>query len=163
MTHDPHHDTHAPLAIVAGEAAPRLKPSNYPAEFQPRVAGRTKRPLGLPFGLSDLGVNLTTLAPGAESALMHRHSQAEEFVYVLSGRPTLRTDRGAVVLEPGHCAGFPRGGVAHHLVNETDEDVTYLEIGTNPPGDEGSYPQDDLEARRVPGGWAFVHKDGRPY
>ena len=69
-----------PLAIVAAEAALRTKPSNYPEPFYSRMAGREKRPLGDLFGLKNFGVNLTRLAPGAESALLHRHSRQDEFV-----------------------------------------------------------------------------------
>ena len=62
------------------------------------------------------------------------------------------------------CAGFPAGGVAHHLVNRTDRDVLYLEVGDRTPGDEGTYPEDDLQAVLVSvGQWRFTHKDGRPY
>ena len=74
------------------------------------------------------------------------------------------TDDGEVVLQPGHCAGFAAGGRAHQIVNRTDSDVVYLEIGDRSPGDEGSYPADDLAAALGPGGaWIFTHKDGRPY
>ena len=62
------------------------------------------------------------------------------------------------------CAGFPAAGLAHQLVNRTDHDVVYLEIGDRTPGDEGSYPNDDIQAALGPDGkWAFTHKDGRPY
>ena len=62
------------------------------------------------------------------------------------------------------CAGFPAQGIAHQLVNRTGEDVVYLEIGDRTPGDEGSYPVDDLQAKLGPDGqWSFAHKDGRPY
>lgn len=153
-----------PLAIVAAEAPPRTKPSNYPEPFFSRMAKREKRPLGDRFGLASFGVNLTRLSPGAESALLHRHSRQDEFVYVLEGAPTLVTDAGEVLLAPGMCAGFPAGGVAHHLVNRTEADVVYLEIGDRTPGDEGSYPVDDLAARLGPDGtWVFTHKDGTPY
>lgn len=153
-----------PLAFRAAESPPRVKPSNYPEPFFSRMAGREKRPLGDRFGLTNFGVNLTRLAPGAESALLHRHSRQDEFVYVLKGRPTLVTDRGEVALGPGDCAGFPAGGVAHQLVNRTGEDVIYLEVGDRTPGDEGSYPDDDLQAVLGPDGrWRFTHKDGRPY
>ena len=96
-------------------------------------------------------------------ALLHRHSRQDEFVYILEGRPTLVTDRGEQVLEPGMCAGFPAGGVAHQLVNRTGADVVYLEIGDRTPGDEGSYPADDLKAVLGPDGWIFTHKDGTAY
>lgn len=154
----------APLAVRAAEAPARTKPSNYPEPFFSRMGRREKRPLGDLFGLKTFGVNLTTLAPGGESALLHRHSRQDEFVYILQGRPTLVTDQGEAELAPGLCAGFPAGGVAHQLVNRTDEDVVYLEIGDRTPGDEGSYPVDDLRAvLGADGRWVFTHKDGRPY
>ena len=157
-------DSSLPAAIVAAQAAPRTKPSNYPEPFASRMAGRLKRPLGEVFGLTHFGVNLTRLAPGAVSALRHAHTRQDEFVYILEGRPTLHTDEGRTVLEPGMCAGFKAGtGNGHCLINETDRDVTYLEIGDRTPGDEGTYPDDDLKAVMIDGGWKFVHKDGSPY
>lgn len=153
-----------PVAIVAADVAPRTRPSNYPEPFASRMAGRTKRALGDLFGLVNFGVNLTRLAPGAVSALRHAHSKQDEFVYVLAGRPTLRTDEGPTCLSPGMCAGFKAGsGKAHHLVNETPEEVVFLEIGDRTPGDEGTYPDDDLKAALVEGKWRFLHKDGTPY
>ena len=153
-----------PTALVAADAAPRVKPSNYPAPFAARVAGRVKRPLGDLFGLTNFGVNLTRLAPGAISALRHAHTKQDEFVYILEGRPTLVTDAGRTALEPGMCAGFKGGsGDAHHLVNETADDVVYLEIGDRTPGDGASYPDDDLSVTLVEGEWRFAHKDGTPY
>ena len=43
--------THPPVAIVALEAAPRTKPSNYPDPFASRMSARVKRPLGDIFDL----------------------------------------------------------------------------------------------------------------
>ncbi|MGH7828978.1 MAG: cupin domain-containing protein, partial [Candidatus Binatia bacterium] len=83
-----------PAAVVATEAPPRKNRSKYPEPFVSRVAGREKRPLGDLFGLSNFGVNLTSLSPGAASALRHAHSKQDEFVYILSGHPTLITDSG---------------------------------------------------------------------
>ena len=153
-----------PVALIAAEAPLRAKASNYPEPFASRMAGRAKRPLGDLFGLANFGVNLTRLAPGAQSALRHAHTRQDEFVYILEGSPTLVTDAGRTPLQPGLCAGFKAGtGDAHHLVNETAGDVVYLEIGDRTPGDEGSYPDDDLIAERIDGGWRFVHKDRSPY
>jgi len=153
-----------PVALVAADAPLRVKPSNYPEPFASRMAGRAKRPLGDLFGLTNFGVNLTRLAPGAQSALRHAHTRQDEFVYILEGSPLLVTDAGRTPLQPGMCAGFRAAtGDAHHLVNETETDVVYLEIGDRTPGDEGAYPDDDLEAKLVDGRWRFVHKDGAPY
>ena len=56
------------VAIVASEAAPSTKPSNYPEPFASRMAGSEKRPLGDVFTLTNFGVNLTRLLPCADSA-----------------------------------------------------------------------------------------------
>lgn len=157
-------DLSTPIAVVASAVAPRTVPSNYPEPFASRMRGREKRPLGNVFGLANFGVNLTTLAPGAVSALRHAHTRQDEFVYVLEGHPVLVTDAGETPLSPGMCAGFRAGaGDAHQLVNRTDRPVVYLEVGDRTPGDAGSYPDDDLVAVLEGGRWRFHHKDGTPY
>jgi uncharacterized cupin superfamily protein len=155
----------SPTAIVAHEAPLRTKPSNYPEPFASRMAGRVKRPLGDLFGLTHFGVNLTRLAPGAESALLHAHSHQDEFVYVLEGCPTLVTEAGETLLHPGMCTGFRAGtGQGHHLLNRTSVDVVILEVGDRTAGDSGSYPVDDLQAVfGADGKWQFTRKDGTPY
>ena len=153
-----------PVAVTAADVPARSRPSVYPEPFASRMAGREKRQLGDLFGLTNFGVNLTRLAPNAASALRHSHSKQDEFVYILQGRPTLHTDEGRTQLSPGMCAGFKAGtGNGHRLINETTEEVVYLEVGDRTPGDEGSYPDDDLRALLVEGKWKFVHKDGKPY
>jgi uncharacterized cupin superfamily protein len=153
-----------PVALAAADVAPRARPSIYPQPFAARVAGRTKRVLGDAFGLSNFGVNLTELAPGAISSLRHSHAVQDEFVYVLEGYPTLCTNRGRFALAPGMCAGFKGGtGDAHHLVNETGARVVYLEVGDRTAGDVARYPDDDLVAIHSDSGWRFTHKDGAPY
>jgi uncharacterized cupin superfamily protein len=151
-------------AIFAHDAAPRAKASNYPPDFAERVAGRLKRPLGDLFALKNFGVNLTTLAPGAASALFHRHSRQDEFIFMLEGVLTLLTADGEQELTPGMCFGFPAGGTAHHLVNRSATDATYLEIGDRSADDTVTYPQDDLKAVLGPERkWLFTRKDGTPY
>jgi uncharacterized cupin superfamily protein len=153
-----------PVAIRAAEAPARNKPSNYPEPFASLMAGRKKHPLGDLFGLANFGVNLTRLAPNAISALRHAHSKQDEFVYILQGCPTLHTDEGRTRLSPGMCAAFRAGtGNGHHLINETSEEVIYLEVGDRTSGDEGSYPDDDLTAVLTEGKWGFAHKDASPY
>ncbi len=152
------------IAVTAAEVPARSKPSVYPEPFASRMVGREKRELGDVFGLTNFGVNLTRLAPNAASSLRHAHTKQDEFVYILQGRPTLHTNEGRSQLAPGMCAGFKAGtGNGHRLINETAEDVLYLEVGDRTKGDEGSYPDDDLQALLVEGKWQFVHKDGTPY
>jgi uncharacterized cupin superfamily protein len=152
----------AGIAWVASEA-PGRSSSAYPEALAARVAGRFKRPLGELFGIESFGVNLTTLEPGAQSALKHRHKVQDEFVYVLSGELVLAHDGGESVLTAGMCAGFRHGGSAHHLVNRSAAAAIYLEIGDRQPGDAAEYPDDDLVAARSGDRWLFTHKNGDPY
>jgi uncharacterized cupin superfamily protein len=157
-------DDTRPIAVVAADAPPRTRKSVYPEPFASLMERRTKRPLGDLFGLRNFGVNLTRIAPGGMSALRHAHALQDEFVFILEGRPTLVTDEGRTPLAPGMCAGFPHGtGNGHQLVNETGEDVVYLEIGDRTSGDAATYPDDDLRADFVDGAWRFTRKDGTPY
>lgn len=153
-----------PIALAAAEVPPRTTRSLYPAPFAARMDRREKRVLGERFGLKNFGVNLTRIAPGGESALRHAHATQDEFIYILEGHPTLLTDAGAMRLAPGMCAGFRAGsGDAHCLRNEGDTDVVYLEVGDRSAGDAVVYPDDDLRADYVDGGWRFAHRDGSPY
>lgn len=157
-------DPTPPIALTALDVPPRAQRSLYPEPFATRVDGREKRVLGDRFGLRNFGVNLTRLAPGAMSALRHAHATQDEFIYVLEGHPTLYTDAGALRLAPGMCAGFRAGsGDAHHLVNESDAPVAFLEVGDRSAGDAVTYPDDDLAAQWQAGGWVFRHRDGTPY
>ena len=137
----------------------------YPEPFAVLMDGREKRKLGDHFGLSNFGINQTTLAPGAISALFHYHSKQDEFVYILEGAATLLHGENEYQMSPGDCMGFRAGsGVASQLVNNSSEPVVYLEAGDRTAGDEAEYPNDDLKAAQQPNGmWAFTHKDGRSY
>ena len=146
-------------ARFAQDVEPANK-SSYPEILAEKVKGRDKRRLGDVFGLQNFGVNLTTLRPGAMSALLHAHAVQDEFIYILSGTPVLVTESGETTLSPGMCAGFPAGSDAHHLVNRSDESVTYIEIGDRLLGDSVRYPEDDLSATNVDGKWVFTKKDG---
>jgi len=156
-----------PVSIVAPDAPLRAKPTSppFPAAMVAKTAGREKRPLGDLFGLTNFGVNLTRLAPRACSALRHAHAKQDEFVYVLEGEATLVTDSGETILRPGTCAGFNGGtGDAHHLVNRSNSDVVFLEVGDRSAGDSVKYPDDDVVgAFGADGKWQYSRKDGTPY
>ncbi|MBS0393761.1 MAG: cupin domain-containing protein [Proteobacteria bacterium] len=153
-----------PVWVTALDVAAAPRRTIYPPPFAARVAGRERRRLGDVFGLRNFGVNLTRLEPGAQSALRHRHTVQDEFVYIVEGTPTLVTDDGEVELQPGSCAGFAARGSAHHLVNRSGRDVLYLEVGDRLPGDSAEYPDDDLAATQAPDGtWRVTHRDGTAY
>ncbi|WP_428699953.1 cupin domain-containing protein [Stappia sp.] len=143
--------------------APRTS-SIYPAAFADRMRGRSKQALGNAAGLTQFGVNLTRLAPGAISALKHWHENEDEFVFILEGEATLVEDDTETLLVAGEAAGFKAGErVAHQLANRTERDVVYLEVGTRAPREQAHYPDDDLSYRRDETGNHLHRKDGTPY
>jgi uncharacterized cupin superfamily protein len=134
----------------------------YPDRFKPRVAGREKKALGNALGLTNFGVNLVRLEPGAQSALRHWHTQQDEFVWVLEGEVTLVTDAGAQTLTAGTCAGFPKGVAdGHHFINRSGRDAVYLEVGDRSAGDAVTYPDDGMRAAFV-ATYKFLKPDGTP-
>lgn len=149
--------------ILVAAAVPGRTTTNYPPEFADRVAGRSKQALGDLLGIARFGVNRTTLAPGSQSSLRHRHTVQDEFVYVLAGELVLVHDAGETLLSAGMCAGFPHGGTAHHLINRSSTDAVYLEVGDRTSGDAAEYPDDDLKAEWTGDGWRFTRKNGDPY
>ena len=152
------HDMTDPMAV-----APSLE-SNYPAEFAGVCEKREKRRLGDAFGLRNFGVNLVRLAPGSASAQRHWHSAQDEFIYILDGEATLVTDAGERRMGPGAMMGFPANSPdGHQLVNKSDGDVLYLEVGDRSEGDEVDYPDIDLLVRWIDGTRRYVRKDGTPY
>jgi len=152
------------IVIDIWQAPKRCSRSKFPAEFAERLEKRVKHPLGDLFGLTVFGVNFTQLPPGGHSAVRHTHSVNDEFIYIVEGEPTLVTDAGETVMKPGMCAGFKAGnGDAHHLINTTDKDVHYLEIGDRFPNDEVVFPDDDLAVIKKDGKRSFFRKDGTPY
>lgn len=143
---------------------PVRRGTGYPAPFDAISPTREKRVLGDALGLKNFGVNLVRLPPGEGSSQRHWHSHEDEFVYIVEGELTLITDEGEQVLGPGMVAGFPAGAPnGHHLVNKSDRDGVYLEVGDRIEADEGAYPDIDMLYRIVDGRHIFTHKDGTPY
>ncbi len=138
--------------------------SSYPEAFREPCRTRIKRTLGDALGLTNFGVNLVTLPPGAWSAQRHWHSHEDEFVYVVEGELTLITEDGAQALAAGQVAGFPAGRAdGHHLVNKGTAPATYLEIGDRRRDDAVTYPDVDLHVSSTPEGRVFTNKKGEPY
>jgi uncharacterized cupin superfamily protein len=138
--------------------------TGYPEPFRQIVLGRVRKRLGNAAGLTQFGVNLTTIKPGAASAQRHWHASEDEFVYVLAGEVVLCEDGGEVVMRAGDAAGF-KAGVAngHCLINRSDRDAVYLEIGTRAARERAEYPDIDLLMERDEKGGRYLHKSGEPY
>lgn len=139
--------------------------SLYPEPFRSQVLPREKRALGDAFGLTKIGVNLTTLPPGKVSSMRHWHTLEDELVYVIEGELILVTDEGEQRIGPGMCAGFPAGSRnGHQLANRSSAPARYLEIGSRDDDDSAEYPDDDLAYQRDDSGRVrFTRKDGAPH
>jgi uncharacterized cupin superfamily protein len=146
------------------KALPEQSGSIYPAEFQHVVKGRFRKRLGHAGGLTQLGVNLTRLEPGACSSLRHWHESEDELVYVLDGEVVLVEDESETPLGPGEAAAF-KAGVAngHHLVNRGDRPALYLEIGTCAAADRAHYADVDMRVEKQGGGHRFTRRNGELY
>ena len=138
----------------------------YPQPYTDTTAGKTRQALGDALGLTQFGVNISRLAPGAKSALRHWHSGEDEFIYIVAGRPTLVCDSGEQQLEPGHVAGFPAGHEDGHLLeNRTDEEAVFIEVGTRAAVEKVVYTDADLVMHKtyhMPNRH-FTRRDGSDY
>jgi uncharacterized cupin superfamily protein len=143
------------------ERVPLDTRTGYPPPHDKLVAGRSRKRLGRAAGLDQFGVNLTRLTPGAASALRHWHDHEDELVYVVEGEVALVENDGETILKVGDAAGF-KAAVAngHHLVNRTDRDAVYLEIGTRAKRERVHYSDLDLIADRDETGARYTRKDG---
>ena len=153
-------------AIDPATVPARVGETDYPEALRDGMTGATRRRLGDAAGLTNFGVNLTTLPPGFASAHRHWHTRQDELIYVVSGELTLVTDAGEQVLTAGMAAGFPAGVAdGHHLVNRGSADASFLEIGDRSPADDCHYPDVDMVSRNIDGDqlYAYLHKDGTPY
>lgn len=153
------------MPVIRQADAPLRTGSMYPARYAAMMAGRSSLRLGQAGGLTQFGVNLVILAPGAMSSLLHAHEREDEFVMVLEGECTLETDRGEWLLLPGDCAAFPAGGGEfHHFINRTGREARFLVIGSRMAEERATYGGDaDLLIIREGGVDRILHKDGRPY
>ncbi len=143
-------------------AVPARLGSGYPAPFDAPCATRTRQRLGNAGGLTDFGVNLMRLPPGAWSSQRHWHSHEDEFVYVLEGELTLVEDGGETLLRAGDAAAFPKGsGDGHHLINRSGALAIYLEVGSRSADDLTTCSDIDMMSAAADG--RFTRKDGTPY
>ena len=156
------------MKSIAAPIDPRQLRSNtdsgYPEPYRSQVLPREKCALGDAAGLTRIGVNHTTLGPGAASSMRHWHTREDELIYVLAGELVLVTDAGERPLRAGECAGFPAGHRdGHQLVNRGAAPAVYLEISNRDDDDVPHYPDVDLCWNASPSGGSYSHKDGRPY
>lgn len=147
-------------------AVPVVAVTGYPPPYRHVVDGRSRQRLGDAGGITQYGVNLTRLKPGAASALRHWHQTEDEFVFMVEGEATLIEDTGETPLKAGEAAAFPAGAaVGHHLVNRSGADAVYLEIGTRTTADYVTYtdPTVDLVCVDRDGASVYLKRSGEPW
>jgi uncharacterized cupin superfamily protein len=142
------------VAAVIGTAYP--KPHDSPC------LRRERKKLGDLADLTQFGVNLLRVPPGAWSSQRHWHTAEDEFVFVVQGEVVLVTEGAEEILRAGDCAGFkanePNG---HHLQNRSQHDAIVLEIGGRNANDGVFYT--DIDMRIDPGSDRYIHRDGSAY
>ena len=155
------------MPIIDPSRCPVKTGSIYPEPYASMMQGRSSLRLGEAGGLTQYGVNLVMLEPGAMSSLRHWHHNEDEFVWIVEGECTLVQDRGETVMRPGDCAAFPAGDTdGHHFLNRTDRVAKFLVVGTKARQETAVYSDVDMMVHVTPGenGRAdFTYKDGTPW
>lgn len=147
---------------IDSAAVPVRQGTDYPAPHDAPVRDRRRWRLGDAAGLTAFGVNRLELDPGVWSSQRHHHSREDEFIVVLQGEVVLVEDDGETLLRAGDCAAFKAGtGVAHHLINRSDQMAVVLEVGGREAQDATAYP--DIDMLWPAGGPWYTHRDGTPY
>ncbi len=135
--------------------------SVYPEPYASMMKGRSSLRLGDAGGLTQFGVNLVTLEPGAMSSLRHWHLAEDEFVMVTEGECVMVQDEGETVMRPGDCAAFPAGSAnGHHFLNRSDRVAKFLVIGSKAKREVATYSDVDLMVEMEAGKARFTYKDG---
>jgi uncharacterized cupin superfamily protein len=148
------------MPVIDLASVPVKTGSNYPEPYASMMAGRSSLRLGDAGGLTQFGVNLVTLQPGALSSLRHWHLNEDEFVMVTEGECTLVQDAGETVMRPGDCAAFPAGNPdGHHFINRTDAVARFLVVGSKAPREVATYSDVDLRVEMENGRARFTYKD----
>lgn len=137
--------------------------SIYPGKLNALMDGRSSLRLGDAGGLTQFGVNLVFIEPGAASSLRHFHMEQDEFAMVTEGELVLVEDAGESVMRPGDCAAWPAGAEnGHCLVNRTGQRAAFLVVGTRTPTETAYYSDMDMMVKSDADGFHFTKKDGSP-
>lgn len=152
------------MPVINIADAPVKTGSIYPKPYDAEMAGRWSIRLGDAGGLTQFGVNIVVLEPGAQSSLRHWHLNEDEFVIVTEGTCTLVDDDGRHEMTVGACAAFPAGEAnGHHFINESGEEARFLVVGTRARQEVATYSDVDLRVEIGDGAARFTRKDGTPF
>ena len=152
------------MGVIDQTKAPVKTGSIYPEPYASQMAGRSSLRLGQAAGLTQFGVNLVTLQPGARSSLRHWHKAEDEFVMVLEGELVLLQDEGEYHLRPGDCAAWKAGDPnGHCFVNRTDAPARFLVVGSKAAHEIATYSDVDMVMELKDGTMSLTYRDGTPW
>jgi uncharacterized cupin superfamily protein len=142
------------------ESIPQSNATGYPAPFDKEVEGRFWRRLAPAGRLTQMGASHVVLKPGGWSSQRHWHEGEDELLIMLTGEAILVEDDGEVVVRPGDVLAWPAGVQnGHHLINRTDQDCSFVCVGTGDRSKGGGYSDIDMTFDDV----GYYRKDGTPY
>lgn len=152
------------MPVIDQTPLPVRTGSIYPDPYGAMMRGRASLRLGDAGGLTQFGVNLVTLDPGALSSLRHWHQNEDEFVMVTEGECTLVQNEGPTIMRKGDCAAFPAGDPnGHHFRNHTGQVARFLVIGSKARHEIATYSDVDLKLELSDGTARFTYRDGTPF
>ena len=153
------------MAIIKKADCTVIEGSRYPSPHDKPCRNKQTRLLAPAANLTQFGVNLVRIKPGAWSSQRHWHQHEDEFAWVLEGELILVTDTGRDAMTAGDCAGFEAGVKdGHHFINESAADALLLVVGSRDDRDHGEYSDIDMRfcAGRYTGAGAYYEtKDGK--
>jgi len=92
-------------------------------------------------GAKKLGYSVVRLQPGKRAWPYHSHHVNEEMFYVLEGSGTLRHANEEYPIRAGDfICSPPDPQQPHQIVNTSDEELSYIALGTEEPTDVFLYP-----------------------
>lgn len=143
------------------DQAPVRTGSIYPDPYAAEMAGRSSLRLGDLAGLSQFGVNIVTLEPGAVASMRHWHLREDEFAMVLDGDLILIEDEGETPMSSGDMAAWKAGAEnGHRFVNRSGAVARFLVVGSKNPDEVVTYSDADLKLIFEGGTPRFTHHDG---
>lgn len=120
-------------------------------------ARRNNKSLGDLVGIQDFGFHLVEIQPGRESTELHCHYFEDECVYVLQGIGKAVVGEESFTICEGDFIGYPAGGAAHTIINQSDQVLRYLVVGARKDHDVADYPNKNKRIYRNKGiDWELV-------
>jgi uncharacterized cupin superfamily protein len=109
-------------------------------------------PVGPRLGARRIGATIYTAEPGTPIWPYHYHHGVEEWLYVISGSPTLRDPGGERVLAAGDLVAFPSGPSGAHSVRGPGRILIFSGMPAAAEASVAIYPDSDKVGVRPRGG-----------